>query len=254
MDFFKKYFINPIIYKEGYNIINTSAYALLFLLLSLFSYKILKKNKIKIDFNLAVAITPFILSAIIIRVLNDANMIKGHVFVTPNIWILSLFVIISIIALSRLFEKTFRIPYHKIMFIFGFCIFSFLLGLIQINNYTALFYTALFLLPLIFIIFILKTSTENKFVLGIQTFDSIVTAVSITWFGYVEQHVLPRLIISSTGTAFSFVFVKFLVVYVSLLILDKCEDRDFAKFIKLLIAILGISTGGRDFLRLLWGV
>jgi len=254
MSFFEEYFVNPIVHREGYNIINTTAYAILFLLFSMLAYKILKKLKIKTDFTLAVAITPFILSAIIIRVLNDAGIIKGYIFVTPNIWILSFFIIISIIAISHIIQKKFNVPYYKTMFVFGFSIFSFLLGTIKINNAIALIYIVALLPPLIFMLLALKTSTENRVVLGIQTFDSIVTAVSIEWFGYVEQHVVPRVIINFTGTAFSFVLVKFLVVYISLMIIDKNDDEDFNKFIKLLIAILGLSTGGRDLLRLLWGV
>jgi uncharacterized membrane protein len=256
MSFFEKYFINPIIFKEGYNIINTTFYALLFLLFSFFAFNLLKKMKIKINLYLIISITPLILSAIIVRVLNDADILKGYIFVTPNIWILSFFIIVLFLLLSYFFEKKFDIPYYKIMFISGFSIFSFLLGTVKINNYLALLYTIAFLLPTILIILFLKLSLENKLVLGIQTFDSIVTAISVTWFGYTEQHVLPKFIIETTGTAFSFILVKFSLVYISLFIIDIStkEDKEFSNFTKLLIGILGISTGGRSFLRLLCGV
>jgi len=100
----------------------------------------------------------------------------------------------------------------------------------------------------------MKDSIENKIVLGLQTFDSIVTAVSLQWFNYEEQHVLPRLIIEAARTPFSFVLVKFFAIYASLKIIDMYEDKELGNFVKMLIAILGISTGLRDFLRLIWGV
>jgi uncharacterized membrane protein len=254
MSFFEKYFVRPILQREGFNIVNTTAYALLFLAFSFLSYNLLKRLKIKIDLFLALSITPFILSAAIIRVLRDANILEGYLFVTPIIWLLFFFIITSFLILSRLLQERLKIPYYKFMFISGFAVFSFLLGMIRINNPIALLYITIFLLPLMFLLFILKMSKENKAVLGIQTFDSIVTAVSINWFGYEEQHVLPRWIIEISGTAFSFIIVKFLAVYACLLILDKQEDKQFSNFIKLLIAILGLSTGARDLLRLLWYV
>jgi len=254
MSFFEKYFIRPIMEREGFNIVNTTVYALLFLLFATLSYNLLKRLKIKTDFFLSLSIAPFVLSAATIRVLKDANILKSYIFVTPIIWLLSFFIIIFLLTISYFLQLKLKIPYYKFMFLFGFTIFSFLLGTIKIYNLTALLYIIAFIIPLMLLLLILKTSKENKIVLGIQTFDSIVTAISITWFGYEEQHVLPRWIIQTTGTAFSFIIVKFLTVYICLLILDKYEDKDFSNFIKLLIAILGLSTGTRDFLRLLWSV
>ncbi len=253
-DFIKKYFLNPIIYKEGYNFVNTLFYSIIFVLFALFSYNLLKKLKIKINLGLILSIIPFILSAIIIRVLRDANITKGIIFVTPFIWFFSFILIISTILLSYLIQKKTGVPYYKIMFLIGFLMFSVFLPFIKINNVKALLYVFSFTFLLIIILILLKESIENKLVLGLQTFDSIVTAVSIEWFGYIEQHVLPRLIIEKTGTAFSFIFIKFILTYICLKLLDNQEDKEFSNFLKLLIAILGLATGGRDLLRLLWGI
>ncbi|MEM5799661.1 MAG: DUF63 family protein [Candidatus Aenigmatarchaeota archaeon] len=252
--FFEKYFINPIIHREGYNIINTFTYSLIFVFFAALTFNFLKKLKIKVDWRLAFSISPFILSSIIIRVLRDAEIVSGYIFVTPNIWLLTFIFIILNLSIFVFIEKKFKIPYYKIMFISGYIIFSMLLGLIQINNLRAVFFVLPFLLSLFLILFFIKNSVENKIVLGLQTFDSIITAVSIQWFSYEEQHVLPRLIIHISGTPFSFTIVKFFVIYFSLKIIDKYEDKEMGKFLKLLIAVLGISTGMRDFLRLIWGI
>ncbi|MEM5777358.1 MAG: DUF63 family protein [Candidatus Aenigmatarchaeota archaeon] len=251
---FEKYFIDPIIHREGYNIINTFVYSLIFVFFAAITFEFLKKLKIKVDWKLAFSITPFVLSSVIIRVLKDAEIVFGYIFVTPNIWFIAFIFIMLNLFISVFIEKKFKIPYYKIMFISGYIIFSSLLGLIQINNLIALFYVLPFLLFLSLLLFFIKNSIENKIVLGLQTFDSIITAVSIQWFGYEEQHVLPRLIIQVSGTPFSFIIVKFFVIYFSLKIIDKYEDKEIGRFLKLLIAILGLSTGMRDFLRLIWGV
>ncbi|MBU5687958.1 MAG: DUF63 family protein [Candidatus Aenigmarchaeota archaeon] len=252
--FFEKYFVEPIIQKEGYNIVNTLFYSFIFILFAFLTFELLKKLKVKINRELFLAITPFILSFIVLRVLKDAGILTSYVFVTPNIWLLSFFSIIIFLSLSILVERKFKIPYYKMMFITGFIILSFLLGMIQIKNILAIIYIIPFLFVLILLLTLIKDSVENKFTLGIQIFDSIVTAVSINWFGYEEQHVLPRIIIEKTGTPFSFIFVKFFVVYISLKIIDQHEDKQLSNFIKLLIAILGLATGLRDLLRLLWYV
>ncbi|MEM4368349.1 MAG: DUF63 family protein, partial [Candidatus Anstonellales archaeon] len=236
-----------------YNLVNTFTYSFIFILISLLTFKILKKFKIKIDIKLVIAILPFIFSFIILRVLKDADILKSYIFVTPNIWFLSFFCIMISLFLFIFFEKKTQIPYYKSMFITGFIIFSFLLGTIQIKNIFAVFYIIPFVIFLVLILLIIRDSLENKIILGVQTFDSIVTAVSIKWFGYEEQHVLPRFIIEKTGTPFSFILVKFFVIYFSLKVLDK-QDAELNNFIKILIGIVGVATGMRDLLRLLWFV
>lgn len=253
--FFQEYFIKPIIQREGYNIVNTFAYAILFIVLSYLTFNFLKSLKIKIDFFLALAISPYILSGVIIRVINDAGIIKGYIFVTPNIWLLFFTIILLSIIISYIIQQKFKIPYFKTMFLFGFTIFSFLSSMIKINNMLALVYFLLFFVPIMVLIYLIKFPPENKIVLSFQALDSIVTAIAITWFGYTEQHVLPRMLIEKTNTAFSFVIVKIAAIYFALKMLDEYEkDKEFNFYIKMLIAILGLSTGLRSLLRLLYGV
>ncbi|MEM0473391.1 MAG: DUF63 family protein [Candidatus Aenigmatarchaeota archaeon] len=253
--FFHQYFVQPILQKEGYNVVNTFAYAILFIILSYLTFNFLKTLKIKIDYFLAFSISPYIISGVIVRVLNDAGIIKGYIFVTPNIWLLFFTIILLAIIASSLAERKFKIPYYKTMFLFGFIILSFLLGMVKINNFLALWYFLAFFIPAAVLISLVKFSIENKIVLSLQALDSIVTAIAITWFGYTEQHVLPRILIEKTNTAFSFVIVKIAVIYFALKLLDDYEkDKEFNFYIKLLIAVLGLSTGLRSLLRLLYGV
>lgn len=251
-DFFYRYFVYPMKAGLGYNFINTTVYAFLFVFLTYMTYKILEKFSIKPDKRLVLSITPWIIFGILLRIAEDAGVIKGYIFMTPNIWLLFLFLIISFLIISRSFEKRFKIPYFKLMFISGIIFSSFLFPLLILRNPKGLLYFLLWFSPWLVFLKIIKWTVENKFVLGLHLFDSTATFVSLQYFNYFEQHVIPRLIIEATNTPFSFVIVKLIVVSFVLILLDKnSEDKDFIAYLKIIIGMLGFITGLRDLLRLL---
>jgi len=139
------------------------------------------------------------------------------------------------------------------MFIIGLILTSPVLGILKYNNFLGVGYVLLFFIPWIFFLKLIPLSKENKIVTGLHVFDGTVTFVSLNYFGYYEQHVLPRYLINLFGTPLSFVFLKFVVIVSVLLLIDKySKDKDFNNFIKLIIGILGAATGTRDFLRLFY--
>lgn len=252
-EFFYKYFVEPIKLGYGYNIVNTTTYALIFVVFTYLLYKFLKKLKIKINEKFAIAVFPYVSLGVVIRVLRDANILHGYLYMTPNIWFLFSGIIIFAILFSIFLEKKFKLPYYKLMFISGFILLSLFSGMLKITNFTAIFYISLIYLPIIFLLKLVKWSIENKIIFALHAFDSVVTSIAITYFGYYELHVLPRFLIETTGTAFSFIIVKLIAVSSALIILDKySDDKEFNNFIKLMIAILGFVPGSRDFLRLIW--
>ena len=251
MNWFYQYFIEPIELGYGYNLINTIVYALAFIVFTYGAFEMLKRLKIKIDQRLALSITPFVILGSSIRVLEDAKILTGYMFVTPNIWVLFFFLIISILLISVFLERKKRIPYYKIMFILGIILTGLVLGMLEYKNFQGLKYVLLWILPWLVLLKYIKWSVENKIITSVHMLDAVTTFVSMKYFGYFEQHVLPRTVINLTGTAFSFVILKFLVVVSVLFILDKySDDKEFKNFIKLAIFILGLAPGVRDFLRL----
>jgi uncharacterized membrane protein len=139
------------------------------------------------------------------------------------------------------------------MFIVGLILISPVLGILKYNNFLGIGYVLLYFAPWIIFLKIIPLLKENKIVTGLHVFDGTVTFVSLNYFGYYEQHVLPRYLINLFGTPLSFVFLKFLVIVPVLFFIDKySEDKDFNNFIKLVIGILGAATGTRDFLRLFY--
>jgi uncharacterized membrane protein len=93
----------------------------------------------------------------------------------------------------------------------------------------------------------------NAGILSSHFMDASSTFVALTFFGYVEQHVLPSFLIDLAGGPAAGAWIMFpmkiLVVGGVLLLLDKySEDEQFKNFLKLIILILGLALGTRDFL------
>jgi uncharacterized membrane protein len=95
-------------------------------------------------------------------------------------------------------------------------------------------------------------------------FDAAATWTALSFFGYAEQHVLPRLLIGIMGPAAMFA-LKIVVVIPVLYIIDRYTERegkspnkyskakytDFTNFLKIVILILGLAPALRDMIRLM---
>lgn len=245
-EWFYRYF-----FETGYNPVNTIVYALILILSAYIVFKILKRLKVNIDERLAIAVTPFVILGSSVRVLEDSGIIFGEIFITPGIYFLFFFVTFFILLLSLFIEKRFHISYYKLMFIVGIILVSPVLGILNYRNFLGIAYVLLYFVPWIIFLKIVPWLKENKIVTGLHTFDGTVTFISMNYFSYYEQHFLPRYIINLFGTPLSFIFLKFILIAVILILIDKySEDKEFNNYLKLIIGILGASTGTRDFLRL----
>jgi uncharacterized membrane protein len=97
-------------------------------------------------------------------------------------------------------------------------------------------------------------SRVNSTLLSSHILDSSATFVSVAFFGYYEQHPVPRLFIEAIGP-WTFFILKLAVLLPSLYIIDKyAEKGDFQNFLKIVILILGLAPGLRDAIRLGAGV
>src|SRR5271157_1570137 len=76
MDFWgviNTYFITPVYDRTGYNIVNTLVYAVIALFFAFIFFKILKREKVKIDDKFVLRVIPFIILGSAVRVLTDAT-------------------------------------------------------------------------------------------------------------------------------------------------------------------------------------
>jgi uncharacterized membrane protein len=97
-------------------------------------------------------------------------------------------------------------------------------------------------------------SKVNSSLLSAHMLDSSATFVSVMFFGYYEQHPVPRLFIEAIGP-WTFFILKLAVLLPSLYIIDRyAEDGEFKNFLKIVILILGLAPGLRDMIRLAAGV
>lgn len=236
--------------ETGYTWDKTLIYGVILILGVLLIFKMLKKLKFKIDGKFSLAIFPFVIFGGVLRVLRDLGILTSFLFATPYIYFLVAFITIFILLLSLFLEKKLGISYTKIVFLTGFILFS--LAIVNIPLYlTRAIYVLTFFFPFLVFIGLLRWSKQNKAVTLIQTFDGITTFVSINFFGYSEQHVLPNFLIQTFG-AFTFPLLKIVAIIFTLILIDKFfEDKELKNYVKLCIAILAGGTSTRDFICLL---
>ncbi|MBI4174639.1 MAG: DUF63 family protein [Candidatus Aenigmarchaeota archaeon] len=268
VDFFQQYFVDPVIQGTGYNIYNTIAYALILIAAVFVTFKLLKKMNIKIDNRFAIGVLPYIILGGLLRSLEDAYTL-GFWFKTPIIYIVIFAVAFTGLFFSKIIEMAARKPalsYHRIWAAIGFALVLVALTQVVVRSPFAL--AAMVTLSVfwtIALIFAKKFtqrffpnfklfSWENTAILAVHMFDASTTFVALTYFPYFEQHVLPGFLINIFGPAVMFA-LKFVVVAAVLHVLDK-EMRELQqkKFIKIVIMILGLAPGLRNFFRLVMGV
>jgi len=243
------YFIYP--YKTGYDVPKTLIYAIVLILVAYLIYKLLKKLKIKIDRRLVVAVSPYVILGGILRVLQDSGILTSALVITPGIYFFVFLITLVILLFSLVIEKKKGVQYFKTMFILGLIFVSFSLPFVEMINFKGAITILTLFLPWIAIFYIIKWKLENKIVSLIHLFDGTTTFVALNFFGYAEQHVLPTFLFKFLPPV-SFIFLKLIIVVTILVLIDRfCKDKEFKNYLKLIIGILGGSTGTRDFIRLL---
>lgn len=262
-DFIYAYFLKTMCYQ--YNVVNTLVYGLILVMAVFGTYKLLGRLKIKIDKKLFYAIIPFILFGGSTRALRDHTEIDTifqaipQLFCSPIIYFVIFAITVGSLLIGIAIQKRFKIEYWKIMCSIGIIILLYNIANFRIENWTAVamiaglfaFWLAVFFgfshfKPKIF-------SKMNAGILSSHLLDASSTFIALTFFGYQEQHVLPTFLIDLAGgpTAGAWIMfpLKIIVVGSVLLLLDKYgEDEQFKNFLKLIILILGLALGTRDFL------
>ena len=241
------YFTNPTAIPV-YTVPKTLAYAFVLILGVLGIYEILKRLKVKVDRRLAIAVAPYVIFGGAARVLQDARLLSSYWLVTPGIYVFVFAITIIVLGVSLLLEKKFKIPYAKPMFLVGVVLATVPFMFLKFVNPIGAAYALLLFLPWLAIYFV-KWNLANKIVVLTQMFDATVTFVATSAYGLVELHVLSNFLISIAPI--SFVFVKLVAIVAFLLLIDRyAKDKHFAAYLKLIVAILGMATGTRDFVEL----
>ena len=269
MDFFQQYFVDPIVSGSGYNIYNTAVYAVLLIAAAFVVFKVIRKLKIEVNNNFLFGVIPFVVLGGLARAMQDAGIIKSFWFITPLIYVTVFAIAFVSLVASKISEKFVKFPYYRIWFCIGAAAVLIFLVQVSVKNVFAL--EAIFLIALLWtliVVFVKKMAEryvkkfpllavftwENTALLAVHMFDATTTFVALTYFPYFEEHVLPSLLIGLFGPAVMFA-LKFVVVGAVLYAIDKeVAEKQQRKFVKLVILILGLAPGLRNFFRLVMGV
>lgn len=251
-DLFNKYFLEPIALNQGYNFVNTLTYALLVVVFTWASFKILQRFKIKIDKKFTVSIFSLVFLGTAIRLLEEAGVSSSPLLVTPMIWIEAFAFVVIAFFISKFLEKKFKIPYYKTLTVLGIVLSIVPMSIVlsRIHNFQGMLTSLGLVVPAAILLYFVKWNTGNKFVTMAHLFDGTATFTAIQFFGFTEQHVVPRMLINYLSPV-SFIIVKIIAVVGIMILLDKnSDDKNFNNFLKLIIAIIGFAPGMRDFFLL----
>lgn len=269
-EFLKQYFIDPALglSGQGYNPVNTAVFGII-LLVAAFKvlYPYLNKKGIQLNSKFALALLPYILFGINLRVLQDQGILGrsvnplelGFYTYTPGIWILTAGITILGLILARWIAKKKNKKFEHFFTAFG------MLPMIPLLIFNFMQFTELFwflavivLVGAIFLIswmvlkklkFNLLSSQLNQLAFLGQVLDGSATFTAIQFLHCGEQHVLSRTIID-LFSPLAFLLIKIPLIVIILYYIDKefpnPEQENLKNFIKVFIIILGFATGLRD--------
>ncbi len=258
-DFINDNFLIPLCHY--YTTIGTLTYGLILVLAVLGTYKLLKILKVKIDKKFLIGILPFIIYGGWTRALRDHELgiYQSNLFCSPPVYFFIFFIALASLLIGLLVKRMIKkkkISYEKVMVVIGICFLIYNATLTRIVNIFA-FSFVLMLVGFWSLLFLgihkLKPkllSLENAGIIVAHLFDASSTFTALTFFGYNEQHVLPTFLINIAGPWIMFP-LKIIVVWLVLEVIDRSkEDVFFKRFLKIIILILGLPLGLRDFLTI----
>lgn len=246
---------------EGFTLFSTIVLGIVVVCGTYFLYHVFKKLNLNIDKYFVYGIVPWVVFAAFVRVYEDAGIYPTTFFTqTPGIEILFVALIMPFLFLAKFLEKKYNFAFWKTMAISGAIGAAAHLPFFKIVNVKG------FLLIFVFFaITIGLIGAVRKFVkfdllsfwaLAAHMVDASATFVSMTFYNYGEQHIVPTFLINALGGAWIMFPLKLAVLVPVLYILNKYakEDKLLKNTILLAIIALGLAAGLRDALRLLMGV
>ncbi|MHC1624736.1 MAG: DUF63 family protein, partial [Methermicoccaceae archaeon] len=239
--------------------VNTITWAIILAVSLLMVYRLLQKMGITPDNRFLPALLPYIIMGPILRVVEDAGLVSpplSYLLITPLIYFLVFAITMTCLVL---FYKRNILQFV----IVGSVVDVILLGVLLTSNPVSWWVTPLVfgMGTLVFLPFfmlrkrfsILKNPV-NLAVLWCHMLDATSTFIGVDFLGYVEKHVVPRLLISTTGTAAVMYPLKITLLLVALYIIEDMDIRmDFKQLLRLTLIVIGLAPAIRDTLRMTLG-
>jgi uncharacterized membrane protein len=269
--FIARYYIDPIVYNEGYNVVNTLTYAII-LAISLFAIlKLMALLKLKIDERLIMAIAPFIILGASLRNLEDVHLLSpplSYMFITPLVYVLAFIITLAVLLICIYLERSGTVKdYSKPLFWTGVAGVVAVWGALLLTQPIRVWWAPIVVFALAFtftgVIYLIGrylklgflTMPLNVAILGAHMFDasSTFTAIDIVT-GFAEKHVVPVLFIDIFHTAFVMYALKLAVFIPVIYVIEKyfIEDKDLYYVLKFVLLVLGFGPGIRNTLELVF--
>jgi uncharacterized membrane protein len=269
--FITQYYINPLVYNEGYNVVNTLTYAII-LGISLFGVlKLMELLRLKIDERLVISTAPYIILGASLRNLQDVHLLSpplSYVFETPLVYILAFIItLIALLLCAYLQHRGVIKDYSRPYFIGGIAGAVLVFGTLLLTRPILVWWAPIVVCSLAFtfagVIYLLAshfkigflTMPLNVAIIGAHMFDasSTFTAVDIVT-GFAEKHVVPTYFIDITHTAFVMYILKLVVFIPVLYLIEKyfTEDKELYYLLKFALLVLGFGPGIRNTLEMMF--
>ncbi len=259
-EFIKEYYIDSIVYKEGYNVVNTLTWAIILVIAVFLLYKFLEK-RFEIDKKFILANVPYIILGSSARVVEDAGFLQppiSYVFMSPFIFFLIFLLAFPAILISKRFAgDRYYLPYGLIGLLFAVSPITMLFLSLKIENPLVLPYGILGASLVAPAFYFLPLKTKNSLsasVMFAHMLDAFITFLGVSYHGYREIHVLPAFLVEKFG-AIALPIAKFGVIGAVLYMIDTSEEKESLKnFLKFVILVLGLAPALRNGLRIMFGV
>jgi len=255
----------------SYTVLNTILFSLIGLFIYFFfAYKYLKFRKIKIDFSFIKTVFLLVFIGSLLRLFSEpglsipllvessSNLFSFNFYLQyPQLFLLLGLFFILFSEISLYFKNKFFWDYNKFLqtiflIILVPLLFFCLVNLVHSFYFFFVIVISIFCLWLFVLVFKftkinLFKSKINQFAFFSQILDGFATICAIYFFpnNFVEEHVLPNFLISTSP--FLFLVVKLLVCLFLIYIIDNVIKNNYQNnYFKLFIIILGFTTGLRD--------
>ena len=275
-DFIYKYYIDPIVYGQPYNIVDTLTYALVLILALYLIYRWLAHTKIvQVDTRFVLATLPYVVLGGLLRVVEDTGMISPpwqYLLITPLIYfVLFFFTIIALVVSAHAAKAGLVRDYARWYAAIGVaaCIaiagllvwFGLQNGMISIPVLVTILgmgIVATFLVYAAMRYLLGWTYAADPLYLALifgQMLDASATSYGIDLheIDYMEVHVVGSNLIELTGTAFVMFPLKLAVLFPGIWILQRYRDEGPAILWHLIILAMitvGLAPGIRDMVRM----
>lgn len=222
-------------------------------------YLVFKKLNIKLNNNMLIGVGLWVVLASFVRIFEDAKIYPTHFFTTtPGIIVMFAAVFIPVLCLGAFIERKTKFQLWKTLSVSAIAGIILHLPFFKIVNIHGTFAILGLFAAVVLVMF-----SANKFVragvysfwaFAAHLFDASTTFVSMQFYGYSEQHVLPNLLIDLFGPWAMFP-LKIVFLIPIIYVINKYSDEEYLRRVLLLaIFAIGLAPAIRGLLRLCMGV